>query len=276
MLKHLPHGFPYLHLINDVMEAKIALQGAHLFSFKHEGKELLWVSEMSDFTQGKAIRGGVPICWPSFGDNNPALSQHGFARTAMWELVEETEITRESTKVVLRLANAQEFYGMWSYHYEVRITFTLGKTLKIELTTTNQDTKPFELTQALHTYFSISDIKAIKITGLENKPYLNALTNQHAISKDAIVFDGEFDAVFQEVDKPITLLDKEQKIKITNKGSASVVVWNPWIEKCARMSGMACEDYKKFVCIESANAYADKKRVAPNESHTLEALIEFY
>lgn len=275
MIKYLENGFAYLHIINDVMQAKIALQGAHIFSFKHKYKELLWVSKMSDFTMGRAIRGGIPICWPSFGSNNPALPQHGFARTAMWELVKSKNITNESTQIVLRLANGNDFYDIWSYKSEVQITFILGKTLTIQITTTNQDTKSFELTQALHTYFPVSDIKTAKITGLEEKSYFNALTNKYDASKDSITFDGEFDAVFQEVDKPIKLIDKEQSVEITNRGSASVVVWNPWIEKGARMSGMDRDDYKKFVCIESANAYEDKKILQPKESHTLEAFFEF-
>jgi len=275
MIKYLENGFAYLHIINDVMEAKIALQGAHLFSFKHENKELLWVSDASEFTQSKAIRGGIPICWPSFGNNNPELPQHGFARTAMWELAESLSLTNESTKIVLRLVNGDDFYDIWNYKSEVQITFILGKTLNIQITTTNQDTKPFELTQALHTYFFVSDIKAVKITGLEDKPYFNALANKYYTSKDSITFDGEVDAVFQEVDKPIKLIDKEQSVKIINRGSNSVVVWNPWIEKGAKMSGMNRDDYRKFVCIESANAYEDKRTLQPKESHTLEAFFEF-
>lgn len=273
MVKYLQNGFAYLYVVNDVMEAKIALQGAHLFSFKHENKELLWVSDASEFTQSLAIRGGIPICWPSFGNNNPTLAQHGFARTAMWELVESTNVTSESTKIVLRLAD--DFYDLWSYKNEVQITFILGKTLTIQISTTNQDTKPLELTQALHTYFPISDIKAVKITGLEDNPYFDALTKKYEISKNPITFNGEFDAVFQEVDKPIILIDKEKSVKITNRGSSSVVVWNPWIEKCARMSGMQRDDYRKFVCIESANAYEDKRILQPKDSHTLEAFFEF-
>jgi len=27
------------------------------------------------------------------------------------------------------------------------------------------------------------------------------------------------------------------------------VVWNPWIEKCKRMSGIKEDAYKEFVCI---------------------------
>jgi glucose-6-phosphate 1-epimerase len=48
----------------------------------------------------------------------------------------------------------------------------------MELTTTNTDSKPFEITQALHSYFSVSDIKDIRIIGLEECLYYDALVKE--------------------------------------------------------------------------------------------------
>lgn len=275
MLEHkkLENGFEYLEVHNDAAHAKIALQGGHLFSCTCQGKELLWVSEASDFAYGKAIRGGVPICWPAFGTNNPALPQHGFARTAMWEFEACQELDERTTQVSLRLCDMQKYHGMWDYACEVKAVFTLGEVLTMELVTCNNDTRSFELTQALHTYFPVSDIENIAVYGLENKPCFDALTQTTDMPSEPIRFRGEYDRVFQEVAGAIELRDEEGSIRIQNEGSRSVVVWNPWIEKGSRMSGMKPEDYRSFVCIESANAYEDKRVLEAGATHRLKAVI---
>ena len=87
-LKELENGFEYIEVINDAACAEIALQGAHIFHFARTAQEpILWLSDESAFKYGKAIRGGVPICWPSFGMNNTKLPQHGFARTSLFKFV---------------------------------------------------------------------------------------------------------------------------------------------------------------------------------------------
>jgi glucose-6-phosphate 1-epimerase len=108
---------------------------------------------------------------------------------------------------------------------------------------------------------------------LSDKPYLNALTDEHHVQKADIAFIEEFDCVYQEVESEILLIDKNRTISIKNEGSSSVVVWNPWVEKCTRMSGMRDDAYREFVCIESANAFEDFRILEPREIHTLKATI---
>ena len=262
------NGFEYIHVKNSVAEAEIALQGAHIFSYKTE-ENLLWLSETSVFESSKAIRGGIPLCWPAFGMNNPQLPQHGFARTMPFELIHVEEPTEDVTLLSLRLSDNEESRSLWDYHFELTLRITLSDRLKLELTTTNKDTKAFTLTQAFHTYFAISDIQNIHIDGLEGKPYLDALEQSQKIQKGSITFHREFDAVYQDVEKTIRLIDTNKTSTISTQGSTSCVVWNPWIDKCSRMSAMQADAYKKFVCIESANAYDDFKILQPQESHTL-------
>jgi len=272
--KKLENGFEYIEVKNSKACANIALQGAHIFHYGRKDEEpLLWLSSLSDFELGKPIRGGVPICWPSFGMNNPNLPQHGFARTFMFELVDCVEIDANTSEVKLRLSESKESFLFWPYKFELEVKIRIGETLEISLTTTNKDEKSFTLTSALHSYFNVSDIDNITIKGLQNKPYLNALTGKTQLQKGEIGIHVEFDCVYQEVDEEIILQDKEREIHIKNEGSASVVVWNPWREKCARMSGMSAQAYKEFVCIESANAFDDFKILAQNESHTLKATL---
>jgi glucose-6-phosphate 1-epimerase len=272
-LRKYENGFEYIEVKNSNCSAKIALQGAHLFEYKRKGeRDLLWLSSESEFREGSAIRGGVPLCWPSFGTNNPELPQHGFARTSLFELVESSD-DEESTQITLRLRESEESLSLWSYKFELELKLTLSKTLTMELKTTNRDSKPFKLTQALHSYFNISDIADVKVEGLKDTLRFDALTQERARVVEDIAFNQEYDSVFQEVKGSVVLVDRERTISITNAGSSSVVVWNPWIEKCARMSAMSSEAYREFLCIESANAYEDFRVLEPLEVHILKVVI---
>ena len=268
-MKKLANGFEYVEVKNSVASAKIALQGAHIFSFKRSDEELLWLSSESAFESGTAIRGGIPLCWPRFGNLDKALPQHGFARTFLFELVGVTEESDTLTVVHMQLKSSQESRKIWNFDFVLDIFFHISDTLEIEMKTSNKDTKEFLLTQAFHTYFAVSDIGDVVISGLDGKKYLDSLTGQEELQKGDITIDREVDRIYKESAEVIELADKKRVVKIEAKNSNSVIVWNPWVAKCARMSGMQKEAYKKFVCIESANALDDFKVVQPNESVSL-------
>ncbi len=268
------NALEYVEISNLKANAKIALQGAHIFHYQRVGEApLLWLSDVSDFEIAKAIRGGVPICWPSFGNNNPDLPQHGFARVMMWELVHVDENDPNVSELTFVLEDSKESRALWNYKFRVELIVKIGAVLEMELKTINRDTNSFTLTQALHTYFAVSSIENIAIRGLQEKRYLDALTLQEHTQNGSITFNQEVDRVYQGVDAAIVLEDLERKISIQNSGSKSVVIWNPWIDKCARMNAMRPQSYKAFVCIESANAYEDKRVIQPNQEHSLKALI---
>lgn len=273
--KKLDNGFAYLEIQNSLASAKIALQGAHIFHYERVGeKPILWLSEISDFEDGKSIRGGVPVCWPWFGipkDDN--LPQHGFARTAVWSLITSDEVDAGRTELTLKLTDSKESLNLWPHRFELELHVVITDSLIIELKTTNLDDKDFEITQALHTYFDISHISDVSIEGLDKKPYLDALSMETKVQSGDILFDQEIDRVYQSVDGKILLKDKNRTISIKNDGSSSAVIWNPWIDKCKRMSAMKDDDYNHMVCIESANAFDDYRVIKPNESHTLRATI---
>lgn len=274
--ERLANGFEYIEVKNEAAEAKVALQGAHLFHYERVGEEpILWLSEVSDFELGKAIRGGVPICWPWFGFNeDKTLPQHGFARTALWEFVGSDEVDANTTVLTLKLTNDEKTLQIWHYKFLLELKITISDKLILELKTTNLDDKSFKISQALHTYFSVSHISEVAIKGLDKKPYLDALTWKNEIQNGDITFNQEVDRVYQEVDGEVVLGDKNRTIYIKNNGSSSVVVWNPWIEKTLRMSAMKPNAYEYFVCIESANAFDDARVLKPKEVHILGAVID--
>lgn len=273
--KELPNGFEYIEIKNSSAHAKIALQGAHIFHYaRNYGNPVLWLSETSKFEYGESIRGGIPVCWPWFGLNkDESLPQHGFARTAMWELSYTNEIDVDTTELRFKLSYSTESLKLWQYKFKLELHVIVSDKLIAELKTTNIDDKPFSITQALHTYFDISHISHVKIKGLDKKSYLDALSWEEKIQNGDITFNQEVDRVYQKVDGEILLKDKNRTIHIQNEGSFSVVVWNPWINKCKRMSAMKDDAYESMVCVESANAFDDVRVVKPNESHTLKTTI---
>lgn len=273
-LKKLKNGFEYLEVQNSVASVKIALQGAHIFEYKCEDKEdILWLSTESFFEKGKAIRGGIPICWPRFGTLDETMPAHGFSRTAMFTLVEVVEIEDNLTEVRFLLKDDNQSRKMWNHKFELEVIFSIGESLEIELKTKNCESEDFMITQALHSYFCVSDISHAKIKNLDKKPYFDALLRKTFSQKGDVTFEKEVDRVYQEVDTTVVLEDKKRDIYVNNSGSSSVVIWNPWCEKATRLAGMRTEDYKEFVCIESANAFDDFRVIKAGETHSLKVSI---
>ncbi len=275
--KQFDNGFKYIEIQNDQAEAKIALQGAHLFHYKAKDKDaLLWLSQAAYFEEGKAIRGGIPICFPWFGKNkdDPTLPQHGFARTQVWTVVLEEEIDEGTTRIQLQLKPNAYTLTQWAYLFDVILDITVGHELSIALHVSNADTKPFEISTALHTYFSVSDIDNVSIQGLENRTYYDSLKERTFMQKGDILIQEELDRVYVNPSETITLLDGDTKVTLCHEGSNSLVVWNPWIEKSKKMSDMTEDGYRTMVCLEASNAREDSRVLQANESHVLRAIFK--
>ena len=274
-LKCLENGFKYIEVHNEVCSAKIALQGAHIFEYtKNNSANLLWLSEASAFEDGIAIRGGIPICWPRFGSLDTTMPQHGFARTQEFKLVSLKE-TNNTVELKLVLSDTKKSREVWNHKFELEVTIILSESLNISLKTTNLDKEEFMITQALHTYFSVSSIKNIHIKGLEDEEYYDALLNSTNKESKSIVINREIDRVYQHKNREIILYDGKKIILLKTQGSESTIVWNPWIKKCSTMSNMQKNDYKSFVCIESANAFDDFKLIKSSQNHTLSLTVSF-
>ena len=275
--KQLDNGFKYIEVRNKQAEAKIALQGAHIFHYMKKDKApLLWLSKLAYFEEGKAIRGGIPICFPWFGKNknNPSLPQHGFARTQIWTVVLEEEMDEGMTHIQMQLKSNAHTLAQWAYLFNVTLDIIIGYELSMVFSVSNTDTKPFEITAALHTYFSVSDIENISIKGLENRAYYDALEDETFIQDGAISIQKEVDRVYSNPSKTITLLDGDAKINLQQEGSNSLVIWNPWIAKSKQMADMTEDGYRTMMCLETSNAGEDSRVLKPNESHILSAIFK--
>ncbi len=262
-------GFTVIEVENRQATAKLALQGAHLFHYQKQGEQpLLWCSKLRYFRHGKAIRGGMPICWPWFGKHpdDPALPQHGFARTSLFELVAMSEPDEDTTELVLQLKDSPESLALWPYLFRLRLVVVIGRTLSVALITLNQDQQPFTVSSALHTYFTVDHIDNVKVEGLAGATYLDTLTGKTVQQVGNIAINAEVDRVYHAAPL-INLHDGVRTIQVRPEGSGSTVVWNPWQEKAESMADM--DDYTTMLCIETANAMQDARLVAPGAEHTL-------
>jgi len=181
--------------------AEVYLYGGHVTSWKDDhGDELLFVSNKAIFKPPKAIRGGIPICFPQFS-NFGNLEQHGFARNRVWTIDTDPPPfpvpTTNTAYIDLILKPTEEDLKIWphSFEYRLRVALSPGGDLMLtsRIRNTNADGKSFSFTFAYHTYFKISDISEVRVEGLETLDYLDNLQDRARFTEqgDAIVFESE-------------------------------------------------------------------------------------
>ncbi|PSW65308.1 D-hexose-6-phosphate mutarotase [Photobacterium leiognathi] len=265
-------GISIIRVIHPLAEAGISLHGGHLIWFKPAGeKDIIWLSENAEFDTQKAIRGGIPVCWPWFG--KAGTPSHGFARTSQWTLQEHRE-NENGVIVSLQLEDNEETRAIWPHKFNNVLTFEIGTELKVSLTSTNTDSQPWSYGGALHTYFDIADINNIEITGM-GSTYLDSTQQGKACEGgDVLTFTSETDRVYTQPEATITINDKnnERNILVTNEGHNAAVIWNPWQELSISMGDMADNSFETMVCVEST-IHQPSIELAPGQSHTLATTV---
>ena len=270
---------PMVELTNSHGRAVVCLQGAQVIEYQPNGQAAaLWLSNRSGFETGKAIRGGIPICWPWFGGHpqDPALPAHGLARTRRWQVLASGD-DGETTSLRLGLSDDDTSRQLWSYRFELQLQITLGRQLSLTLTTRNPNDRPMPISEALHSYFSVSDIDQIRISGLEGCRYRDKLDNLNAhIQHNTLAITGETDRVYLDTDACVCVDDPvaKRQILISKQQSRSTVIWNPGAEKSVSMSDMDDTGYRSMLCVETANALDNSIEIAAGQSHQLNVQIE--
>lgn len=277
-LREIADGVIIAEVSNQHALANITLQGAHVATFQPRGEEpVLWLSPNAKFAPGKSIRGGVPICWPWFGPHktDSKLPGHGFARTVPWELLQTRANDDGSTFLRFGLIESDITRAQWPHPCSAQLEVTVGKALRVELVTANTGSTPFELSEALHTYFQISDVGNMTIRGLEDCEYLDKVQDFARLKQQGgIVIESEVDRVYVNTGADCVIEDRGLKraIRIAKQGSRSTVVWNPWQEKAEKMGDFGPALHRDMVCVESGNALENTLTVQPGETHRLVAV----
>jgi D-hexose-6-phosphate mutarotase len=272
-------GLPFAQIRNAFATATVSLHGGQVLAFQPHGHgPVLWVSAQSLYQPGKAIRGGIPVCWPWFGPHpsDPAKPAHGFARTSLWSVLSAAALADGATQIRLRLADGDTSLALWPHAFDLRLVVTVGAELKVELIARNPGSAPYTYSGALHSYFDVSDIAAISIRGLDGCPYIDQVDgDQRKLQHGPITIASETDRVYLNTTETCAIEDPglDRRITIAKAGSHSTVVWNPWVEKARRLADFGDEEYHSMVCVETANADGDSVTVAPGGEQRLTAII---
>ncbi|MEQ1914553.1 MAG: D-hexose-6-phosphate mutarotase, partial [Sideroxydans sp.] len=203
------------------------------------------------------------------------LPGHGYARTVMWEVQETKALADGSTFIRFGLIENETTKAQWPHASTVQLEATVGKALKVELITKNTGNTAFQLGEALHTYFHISDVGNMTIRGLEGCEYIDKVgETTRRTQQGGIIIESEVDRVYVNTTADCVIEDKGLKraIRIAKTGSKSAVVWNPWTEKADKMGDFGPQGHRGMVCVESGNAFDNVITVQAGETHRLVAV----
>lgn len=274
-----PGGLPCVRLEGDLSVGDVTLHGGQVIRWAPTGEEpVIWLSERSHFHPDQSIRGGIPICWPWFGDHatNRALPVHGFAHTSSFSVVRSFETPEGGAGVELCLTDSPASHSLWPGAFELRLIVTMGTSLDVELTMQNRSASPATYTAALHTHLQVGAVSEVKIHGLSKTDYLDKVDDFARKREVGIpTIEGETDRVFLDTDADCVVDDPvlDRRLRVAKRGSRTTVLWNPGAAKARAMADFDDEGFRNMLCIESANAFDDRMTLLPEERHTLATTI---
>jgi glucose-6-phosphate 1-epimerase len=258
-----------------VAKATVYLQGAHVAEWQPIGQQpVLFLSRESEFVAGKAIRGGVPISFPWFANRHDGKTgpSHGFARIQDWTLA-FAALAGEELHLSFTLAPTPLSRELGFDHFRVAFQLTIGRSLTMQLTVANDGDAPLVFEEALHTYFAVSDVREVTVSGLEPTAFVDKTDNmtEKPAANVPLTFASATDRVYPDTAATCVIHDKPGKrdITIAKTNSDTTVVFNPW----KGMADMGADEWPKMLCVETVNAAANAVTLASGKSHTMQAHI---
>lgn len=271
-----PGGLAVLSITAPAAEARIFLHGAQLSHWRPVGAEpVIFMSAESLFQEGKAIRGGVPVCFPWFGPKE-GLPAHGFVRNKNWQCESLAKVEEGAVRVRFVTRSDAATRALWPFDFVARLTYTIGLTLTMDFDVENTSSQPFTYSEALHTYFSVGNVRKVTITGLEGTQYRDFPDRTKLVAQDdPIQFTGETDRVYVNTRHTCVLHDpaKARRLVVEKEGSDTTTVWNPWIDKSAALSDFGDQEWPGMACIETVNAFENSITLAPGAKHRMTARV---
>lgn len=259
-----PDGLTGWQVRTALCRALISRQGAQVLAFQAVGKKpLLWCSERAAYRPGTAIRGGIPLCFPWFGPHpaDPGRPAHGFARLRDWALV-TAEKRGELLHLAFRLESDGATHALWPHDFRATLGMTLGRSLSLQLHVENTGSTDFRFGFAFHSYLPVADIQRTLVEGLDGTLYIDQLHPGRARRRQQgpLRFAGETDRIYLHAPAQCLVCDEAggQALRLSASGCRSVIVWNPWQEKTARLADMAPAAWRGMVCVESGNVADDE------------------
>lgn len=255
---------------------EVYLQGAQVTGWTPAGRgPVLFTSPDSAFTPGRPIRGGVPVVFPWFGPHPTiaAAPQHGLVRTAPWRF---DSVEQTSNRLIIRLIIKGQGNRFWPERFRLVYEISFGSTLGLRLTVQNPAPQPIRFEEALHSYFAISDIGAVSVTGLGSCRFIDKTDGMRRKRQRgaALRFGEETDRVYLDVPDRLAIVDpRRRRITLDRAGAASAVTWNPWAVKAAALGDLGGDVWRRFVCVETGNIADDAIELPSDSEHAMSVEI---
>jgi glucose-6-phosphate 1-epimerase len=272
-------GLPRVSIATPAASAEIYLHGAQLTSWRPTGYEdVIFLSRQSQFEAGKAIRGGIPVCFPWFRNkvDDPKAPSHGVVRTKAWQL-ESVEVHGNGVQVSLSTVSDEGTRAWWPHDFHLVHRATIGTQLTQELIVTNINAVPVRLEEALHTYYHVGAADSVHIRGLDGVSYLdNTDGNREKRQEGDIVFTAQTDRAYLDTTHAVEIVDPvlRRRIRLEKQNSRTTVVWNPWSTGAQTLSDLGDGEWQTMACVEASNMRAYPVDLAPGQQHTMKTVIQ--
>ena len=244
----------------------LTLQGAQAVSWRTpDGRERLYLSEQAVFDGSAPIRGGIPVCFPQFASLGP-LPKHGFVRTRRWEVATQ-RCGDDYALATLETGDDAATRALWPHPFRLELTLMLeADRIDLELFVANTGEAPLDFTGALHSYLRVVQVEDAALEGLRGYDYRDAANGDRIVRETGteLLVEAETDRAYFNAKRPLLLKAANLSLGIAQEGFPDVVVWNPWVDKCAAIADLPDKDWRHMLCVEAAVAKTPVT-VAPGE-----------
>jgi glucose-6-phosphate 1-epimerase len=271
-------GLQKIRINSPEAAGEMYLHGAHITSWKPAGRdEVLFLSSLSRWEDGRAIRGGVPICFPWFGDkgDDAKAPAHGFVRTKAWQL-ESIAQAEDGITVSMFTESDEDTKRWWPAEFHLAYRATFAAELRLELVVTNTGKTPLRFEEALHAYHRVENIREARVGGLDTVNFIDKTdSNRKKIQNGEIAIASETDRVYLDTSSAIELEDPalRRRTRVVKENSRTTVVWNPWVQKANSMPDFGDDEWIQMICIETSNVSDFAVDLAPAQQHKMKAVV---
>ncbi len=271
-------GLPKVRVTSSQASGEMYLHGGHVTSWKPTGAdEVLFVSSRSRWEDGHAIRGGVPVCFPWFGNkrDDPKAPAHGFVRTKAWQLASIVQ-AGDTVTVSMFTESGQNTKTWWPADFRLVHRATFGSDLSLELVLTNTGTTALRFEEALHAYLRMGQIEKVRVRGLDGVHYLDKTDqNRDKTQQGKVVITSETDRIYLNTSDAVEIEDpvSHRRTLVAKENSCTTVVWNPWVQKARSMSDLADDDWRQMICIETSNVADFAVNIERGGRHSMKATV---
>jgi glucose-6-phosphate 1-epimerase len=274
------HGnLPKIEITTPLAKAEIYLQGAHLTSWHPaDTEEVIFLSEHALWEKGRAIRGGIPLCFPWFRGkaDNAKAPAHGFVRTKTWQICSIVQ-EENSVTVTLETESDEDSKKWWPHEFHLRYRITVGLELRLELIVTNTGSNSLHFEEALHTYHKVGDVEKVQISGLDQTAFLdNTDANREKLQHKDVVISGPVDNAYLNTQNALELIDPVllRRVRIEKGNSFTTVVWNPGKKGAEALADLGNEEWRQMACVEACNILSFAVELSPGSQHSMTANIQ--